>query len=93
MNVSWTYNNALCKYKPVIRQFDEPDGHQTNRRGCCYLHVRAHARKSGCKDWGDAGLADHTMASRPMPKFINLFSCFFNSLNNMQMDKTSTTET
>ncbi len=70
------------------------DTKQTAAVAVIYMSERMRGNQAvTSKDWSDAGLADHTMASRPMPKFINLFSCFFNSLNNMQMDKTSTTET
>ncbi len=47
-------------------------GHQTNHRGCCYLHARAHARKSDCKHEGGAGLADHARTSRPIPTALLL---------------------
>lgn len=60
------YNNVLCKYKPVVRLFDEPV-RLVDHRSCCYLHARAHARNSDSKHEGGAGLADHVMTSRPMP--------------------------
>lgn len=94
------YNNVLCKYKPVIRLFDELVRHQTNHRGCCYLHASAHAQDSDCKHEGGAGLADHVKTSRPMPTsasahpeliysvqlFVRIYICLLSGSSAIQLD-------